>query len=144
MTEIMPKQGSRLFQKLLRNFLTAILALVFILGTFLIYDTKFWRYYIYQNKEGFYFEKYRTAEMAKQALNALYPIGTSIELIKKDIENVGGWIPASGLHSDHIVLRYFEKDDSFFYRESWLIQVYFDTETNLRTPIEVEMWIQTY
>ena len=133
-----------LFRRLLRIFLATMLISGFILGAFLVYDTKFWRYYIYQNKAGFYFEKYRTAAEAKQALDALYPEGTNIEMIKKDIESAGGWIPTSGLNSDHIVLSYFEKDDSFFYRESWLIQVHFDTETNLSTFLEVEMRIQTY
>ncbi len=133
-----------LFKRLLRMFLVSVVSVALVVGSFMIYDSKFWRYYIYQNKVGFYFEKYRTAAEAKQALDALYPEGTNIEMIKKDIESAGGWIPTSGLNSDHIVLSYFEKDDSFFYRESWLIQVHFDTETNLSTFLEVEMRIQTY
>jgi hypothetical protein len=90
---------------------------------------------------GFYFEKYKTAEEAKETLLKLHPIGSDVDELLKTLKKAGGniskiekmydsWIDEGvvGVYSAD----YFEINDSYiFFGCKWGISIFYDNNKKI-------------
>ena len=128
-------------KKLLKFCAVSAAVVTLLIGIFLVYDSKFWRYYAYQDKQGFYFEKYHNAEEVEEVLNTLYPPGTPLTTVVAGLKAAGARVPAGGDNKSPDIYRLYTKDDSVFFRRAWLVKVWY-LENYLIDRVNVETWIQ--
>jgi hypothetical protein len=131
-------------KKLLKFYAISAAAMTLLIGLFLAYDSKLWRDYAYQNKEGFYFEKYHTAEEVEEVLNTLYPPGTPLATVVAGLTAAGAWVPLGGDNKSPDIYAYDTKDDSFFFGRPWSVEVWYldSDQIDQIDQIDVETWIQ--
>lgn len=122
------------FKKLLKW--SAVLLVLFLLAL-VLYESKFWRYDTYQFVQGFYFEKYRTAEAAEQALNSLYPPGTPLSKVEAGLKRAGGWVPSGVDKQSPDIYLYQASQDGKAHGNPWVVKVYYQMPEQKVETLEV-------
>lgn len=131
---------SSLLIRLLKIASVVMVSLTLIVGSFLLFDSKIWRYYQYQNKDGFYFEKFNSDQDAELFLKQRYLGKSNTDDLSKVINEIGGWAPEGGISGSPDTYWYYSNKDSLFFERAWRINVWYD-KNKIITKIEVSSYL---